>query len=117
MSPAFAAFSLAAKPGDTPPLAAVLTHPPAHCRPASSKLQYATFDNQRREVNMTTQCTQGGWYISPEYPCHVQIEKSGADGRTWGCVVANCDSSDFLTDEEKRANAQLVAAAPDLLEA
>lgn len=66
---------------------------------------------------MTVQQSQWNWHVLPEYPLWVQTEKSAPDGRIWGCVIANCDSSDFLSDEEKRANAQLIAVLPDLLEA
>ena len=56
------------------------------------------------------QHTPGTWYTR-----HGQISSMES---THGCTIANCNrTSRGISDEEAEANATLISAAPDLLEA
>lgn len=52
--------------------------------------------------------TPGPWYVDADYPCNV----STAEHRT---IAETCDS--YFTLEISRANARLIAAAPELVAA
>lgn len=58
--------------------------------------------------------TKGNWYSNG---IHIMIEgKTGSQGQAFIQNVP-CHENSFATDQESRANAKLMAAAPDLLEA
>ena len=66
--------------------------------------------------------TQGAWHFQDNTryktpwktnPYSITCRKAGVHGST----IANIPNRKTISDEEKRANALLIAAAPDLLEA
>lgn len=56
--------------------------------------------------------TPGPWHVDPEYPTSVQGRDAGP-GTPMICEMFT--SSQFVSPAEQRANARLIAAAPELL--
>jgi hypothetical protein len=56
--------------------------------------------------------TPGPWYYRPD---GIVVEGQNAQGYNY--AIAKCGESYLMTDDEARANARLIAAAPDLLAA
>ena len=67
---------------------------------------------------METKFTKGEWafYETPNYhkPECSRIEVSSRDSSLWICKVQN---SGYIAEDEGLANAKLIAAAPELLDA
>ncbi|MDH1299708.1 hypothetical protein [Achromobacter sp. GD03932] len=68
---------------------------------------------------MTTNHTEGPWAVSPENPKIIKpADQFGmASNVIIGSAAGHPNSGFFPTDEEAIANARLIAAAPELLEA
>lgn len=69
---------------------------------------------------MSTQHTPGPWYVGTEFSDqgrHIYAEKKvkDSDGDEWNPLIACTDDDERMVNWQ--ANAQLIAAAPDLLEA
>ena len=56
-----------------------------------------------------TKFTPGPWIVSSNYDLHVVREEGG--------IICCCEDGDFTGLSQAKANARLVAASPDLLEA
>lgn len=63
---------------------------------------------------MKTKHTPGPWYYRPEEPS-VEAEHNNDTG--FFLTVADCGESRTMSVDEQKANARLIAAAPELLEA
>lgn len=68
---------------------------------------------------MSAKHTPGPWRVSTQSPTIIQVDYRmiGSDaGKLIGSACGYPDSGFFPTDEEAKANAHLIAAAPELLE-
>lgn len=62
--------------------------------------------------------TPGPWHVTEEIDrFHGGETIRPGDGRTASPVAVICDFNRYDRDDERRANAQLIAAAPEVLEA
>lgn len=69
---------------------------------------------------METKHTQGEWVAMPNYSNnagYIAIGVNGNEDRQWIAEAMSSHVNEGMTDEEFLANAKLISAAPDLLEA
>lgn len=70
-----------------------------------------------------TKHTPGPWVVEPtiiEHPSAAYVTPDRQDGRPYGgpiCTLQDCEHIGGITVDECKANARLIAAAPDMLEA
>ena len=73
--------------------------------------------NKSYSEEIKTKHTEGNWFIDANYKNEIVVAVKTEDSIPLICIIQNRGNSGTIKIEESKANAKLIAAAPELLDA